>query len=230
MKKILEDINPTDYAIYYSHQQDTRDFNRGAIKNIGFTIMKEKYPNDYKNITFVFNDVDTMPFTKNFLDYPTQSGIVKHFYGFNFALGGIVSITGEDFEKVNGYPNFWTWGYEDNLLEIRVNNAGIKIDRSNFYPILDKNLLHLKDGFDRIVNRGEFDRYVNNTTEGIQSITNIKYTIDETTGFINITTFNTGITPNESANKIHDIRNGPQPFPPQPKPIGRRRASMGMML
>jgi len=230
MKKILEDMEPTEYKIYYTHQCDNRDFNRGAMKNIGFIIVKQLYPNDYKNITIVFNDVDTMPFTKNSLNYVTKTGIVKHFYGFKFALGGIVSITGEDFEKVNGYPNLWTWGYEDNLLQKRVLESKIAIDHSQFYPIMDKNILQLKDGFDRLVNRGEFDRYINNTVEGINSINNIQYTIDETTGFINITQFNTGIEPNVAANKTHDIRNGAAPFGKPPAPVGRRRAAMGMIM
>ena len=40
---ILKDMNKDDYEIYYIHQKDTRPFNRGAIKNAGFLVMKEKY-------------------------------------------------------------------------------------------------------------------------------------------------------------------------------------------
>ena len=59
-----------NYEIYFSHQCDARAFNRGATKNIGFLAVKQKYPDDYQNITFVFNDIDTVPFS-NIFDYIT---------------------------------------------------------------------------------------------------------------------------------------------------------------
>ena len=230
MAMILEDMSPTDYKIYYVHQTDSREFNRGAMKNIGFLVMKEKYPNDYQNITFVFNDVDTMPFSKKFLDYETQQGVVKHFYGYDFALGGIVSLKGSDYEKVLGFPNFWAWGFEDNLLQRRVLAAGLTIDRNQFYPIMDKNIIQMKDGLERLVNRGEYDRFINDTNEGFQSINTLQYNIDENTGFINVVTFFTGIEPNPEQNKIHDIRNGSAPFQhTMPLNTGFRRRPMMRM-
>ena len=170
---------------------DEREFNRGAMKNIGFLKVKNDYPNDYQNITLVFNDIDTMPYTKGFIEYRTTPGVVKHFYGFTFSLGGIVSITAGDFEKTNGFPNFWSWGYEDNSLNQRVLNAGLIIDRSNFYPLADKNILQFLDGTTRNINRTEFDKFVQNTDEGIKSITNLKYDTNKL-GFVNVTSFNTG--------------------------------------
>jgi hypothetical protein len=212
MKYILEDYPENYCKIYYIHQHDNRSFNRGAMKNIGFIMVKETYPNDYHNITLVFNDVDTMPYSKGFLNYETSCGVVKHFYGFKFALGGIVSIVGSDFEKVGGFPNFFGWSMEDNSLNNRVLKHNLIIDRTNFYPINDKNIIQFKDDVTRTINRTEFDRYLNNTKEGINSINDLKYEIDEDTGFINVSNFNTGIEEDIKNTKIYDLRNGPAPY------------------
>jgi hypothetical protein len=225
----MEDIPSTDYQIYFVEQCDNREFNRGALKNIGFLVAKQLYPYDYKNMTLVFNDVDTMPFTKNFLNYETSLGIIKHFYGFKFALGGIVSITGGDFERLNGFPNFWAWGYEDNLLNYRAKLAGIIIDRSQFYPILDKNIMHLSDGLTRSVNRGEFDRYLSQTPEGFRSIRDLNYNIDESALTIRVYSFDTGTKENAAQRTAHNLLNGPKPFGDIASKVFRR-AKIGMVL
>ena len=177
MSFILEDDD--DYEIYFSHQCDARTFNRGATKNIGFIAARNKYPNDYKDITFIFNDVDTIPFNKIF-DYNTQHGIVKHFYGFKYALGGIVVMKGADFEKTNGFPCFWGWGMEDNALQKRCEAVGLRIDRSVFYNIGSPEILQLFDGISRIISkkdpwRGEHD----DGYDGLRTISQMHYTIDE---------------------------------------------------
>jgi hypothetical protein len=227
MKSMLEDKRPGEYKIHYIHQIDKRDFNRGAMKNIGFMYVKDTYPNDYKNITLVFNDIDIMPLSKNFFDYETVAGVVKHFYGFKHTLGGIVSMNAGDFEKINGFPNFWAWGYEDNLLQKRVESSGIVIDRSVFYPILDKNVLLLHDGITRVVNKHEFDRYIQMTPEGISSIHGLQYSTTEE-GFVNVSSFSTSTEPGVVQNVEYDLRNGPSPFAKKPQP--RRNPTMKMFL
>ena len=178
MSYIMEDF--TDYEIYFSHQTDNRSFNRGATKNIGFLAIKDKYPDNYKNITFIFNDVDTIPFTKIF-NYETSVGVVKHYYGFKYTLGGIVVIKGADFEEINGYPNYWGWGSEDSCLQKRCEKANLVIDRSNFFPIGSPQILHLFDGISRIINKKDSIREKNdNGIDGISSIYQLQYTIDET--------------------------------------------------
>ena len=177
MSFILEDHD--DYEIFFAHQCDARTFNRGAVKNIGFIAVKNKYPEHYKDITFIFNDVDTIPFTKIF-DYETTHGVVKHYYGYKHSLGGIIVMKGADFERTNGFPCFWGWGMEDNALQKRCDKVGLKIDRSVFYNIGSPEILQLFDGITRIISkkdpwRGEHDDGI----DGLYTMKQLQYTIDE---------------------------------------------------
>jgi len=212
MKTILEKYNPDDYAIYYIHQCDNRPFNRGAMKNIGFIFIKQRYPQDYKNITLVFNDVDSMPSEQGMIHYETLPRNVKHFFGFKNTLGGIVSIKAGDFEYINGFPNFWAWGYEDNLLQQRVEKANMKIDRNIFFPIGDQRIIQLNDSPLREVNQSEFNRYIRNTNEGVYSIYHLNYSLDETSGFVNVQWFETGQTPDIHKYRMHHLKDGPAPY------------------
>ena len=219
MSFILE--NDDDYEIYFTHQCDARTFNRGAVKDIGFIAVRNKYPQHYRDITFIFNDVDTIPFTKIF-DYETRHGVVKHYYGFKYALGGIVVMKGADFEKTNGFPCFWGWGMEDNVLQKRCEALGLVIDRSVFYNIGSPEILQLFDGISRIISkkdpwRGEHD----NGIDGLRSITQLKYTIDDKSEnpndnifsvhnekimFVNVTTFLTHIPFGSEEYYNYDLR------------------------
>ena len=219
MSFILE--TDEDYEIYFTHQCDARTFNRGAIKDIGFIAVRNKYPEHYKDITFIFNDVDTIPFTKIF-DYETTHGVVKHYYGFKYALGGIVVMKGSDFEKTNGFPCYWGWGMEDNALQKRCDAVGLRIDRSVFYNIGSPEILQLFDGISRIISkkdpwRGEND----NGVDGLRTISQLKYTVDEKSEnpndniftvhnnkimFINVTTFLTHITFGSEEYYNYDLR------------------------
>jgi hypothetical protein len=176
MEFILE--GQDDYEILFVHQCDSRNFNRGAMKNIGFLAIKEKYPDSYKEISFIFNDVDTLPFHKLF-DYETTEGVVKHYYGFDTALGGIVVMKGSDFELINGYPNYWGWGMEDASLQKRCFAYGLQIDRSNFYTIGSPEILQLFDGVSRLVSRRDPQRMkTDNGQDGLRTIHKLLFTID----------------------------------------------------
>lgn len=188
MKHILEDYDEKYYEICFAHQMDARPFNRGAMKNLGFYAMKQKYPENYKDITFVFNDIDTVPSMKGLINYETESGIIKHFYGFPYALGGIFSITGSDFEKINGFPCYWSWGYEDNVINTRATKMGLTIDRSVFYKVGNQAILQTVDSFVKNVNKKHKDVIRNDRfIDGINTIENITYTVDG--NFINFKSF-----------------------------------------
>ena len=178
MKYLLEDLHEDDYEIFYSHQKDTRPFNRGAVKNIGFLTMKAKYPDNYKDIVFIFNDIDTLPYKKGQIDYDTKHGIVTHYYGFNFTLGGIFSIMGEDFEKCDGFPNFWGYGLEDNLMQNRVLANKLIINRNQFYPVKSPNFLQINETGNRIVSNRRPDLQEKLNIDGLKDIKNLKYNID----------------------------------------------------
>tara|TARA_B100001769_G_scaffold275170_1_gene276046 strand:- start:412 stop:1209 length:798 start_codon:yes stop_codon:yes gene_type:complete len=203
MKYILEDYNENDYEIYYSFQNDKKPFNRGAIKNIGFIAIKDKYPDHYKNITLVFNDIDTIPYIKNTLNYSTVSGRIKHFYGFKFALGGIFSITGSDFETCEGFPNFYSWGYEDNTINDRVIKNFKTIDRSEFFSMGSKEILQINNSDYRLVDNDIYKIYSNKETlnkNTMHTIKNINYKINKENNqknefIIDITNFDTNINP-----------------------------------
>jgi hypothetical protein len=94
-------------------------------------------------------------------------------------LGGIVSLKGSDFELTNGYPNFWGWGMEDNVLQKRCENAGLVIDRSQFFPIGSPEIIHLFDGVSRIINRKDPWRATHdNGIDGLKTIYKLEYSID----------------------------------------------------
>ncbi len=204
MEYILEDYKKEDYEIIFAHQFDFRPFNRGAMKNIGFLAMKKKYPNEYNNITFIFHDVDTMPYQKNLLKYETSEGIIKHFYGYEFALGGIFSIKGKDFEKINGFPNMWGWSMEDNIIQQRALNHGLKIDRNNFFKLGSRAILQFTDGINKIINKKEIAHFINNNyPHGLNSINNLIF--EESGEFINVKNFTTETNASVQKYESHDI-------------------------
>ena len=126
-----------NYKIFVAHQNDKRFFNRGAMKNLGFLHAKECYPNNYLDILFIFNDVDILFGCRDETDIRTQKGFVKHYYGYKQTFGGIFSLYGRDFERMNGFPNIWNWGYEDNCLRQRwkyINKTSM-IDYSEFCDV-----------------------------------------------------------------------------------------------
>ena len=205
MKYILEDFDEDDYEIVFSFQDNNLPFNRGGMKNLGFIYIKNKYPKYYKEISFVFHDVDTIPYKKNLLNYETEIGKIKHFYGYRWALGGIVSITGNDFEVMDGFPNFWGWGFEDNELQRRAAKHKISIDRSTFYDIKSNEILHFYDEFVKKISRTQMEEEGSKVIEdGLSTLVEINQYWNHENNMLYNTSFLCEYNPNDSF-KLHRI-------------------------
>lgn len=142
MKSYLDiQIGSDNYEVLVIHQCDNRMFNKGAMCNTGFLYSKQLYPDTYKSIKFIIHDVDIYPVKvegkKDIIKYETAIGEVNHPYGvlrshLGGVLGGIVIILGEDYERVNGMPNYFGWGGEDVALSRRCRAHKLYINEDNF--------------------------------------------------------------------------------------------------
>ena len=203
MQRYLSGEN--DWEMYFAHQCDTRPFNRGAMKNIGFLAIKDKYPHHYKDITFIFHDVDNYPRHLGSIPYTTTNGVVSHFYGFTYTLGGIFAIKGRDFESAKGFPNFWGWGFEDNVIQDRCIRLGFTIDRTCFFPFNDcENIIHKSDTMVRTYSREEGFGYKRGNVDDITHLKNCSWNFDG--DLINITHFSSPIQFENLHFRIHDIK------------------------
>jgi hypothetical protein len=134
-----------------------------------------------------------MPSSKNLFDYSTTRGIIKHFYGYDHTLGGIVSVNGKDFETMNGFPNFWGWGLEDNGLLERAQLYNIKIDRSNFYNYDDPMIININNTLKRLHCKEQIWRANIKNKSGIFHIKNLIYNYN--TDMIIVSNFETEVNP-----------------------------------
>ena len=115
-----------NYQIYIIEQEQSKPFNSGKLKNIG-TIFSIISGCDY----IVFNDVDTIPASNDiFYDYPGEK--VNHLFGYTMCLGGAISLSVENIERINGFfNNYWGWGFEDTDLKFKVEMCDLTIDETN---------------------------------------------------------------------------------------------------
>ena len=214
MKYLLDEIKDIPYEMVVSEQGDNKDFNRGAMKNAGFIYIRNKYPNNYQNMTFVFNDVDLFPGVKGIIPhYITKKGVIKHFYGFTFALGGIFSILGSDFERVNGFPNYWGWGFEDNCIHQRALKNKITINRENFSNIGHLNWVHAFHGSARKLDNKVTHKYLedkqNNNGISTIKITNVSEKYFDSDINMNKITINEWDIPEKFDEINYEINNNP---------------------
>lgn len=186
----------TDYELMVVHQRDQRPFNRGAMKNVGFLAVKQKYPDQYRDATLIFQDVDIMPYKSGIFDYEAEPGVVHHYYGYESCLSACFAIKGADFEKANGFPNLWEWGVEDYIMQARVLKNGCRIDRSHFYLVGSRQVLQFFDGITRTVStRNVEEIQAMHALDGLSTITcNFHFDGD----FVQVTGFTTLHPPTQS--------------------------------
>lgn len=123
-----------------TQSDDGRKFNRGALLNIGAELAKKDGCD-----SIILHDVDILPgpsLIPYYKVYPSSPvhiawGIEK--YTYHRFLGGVLSISMKDFERVNGYPNeFWGWGGEDDALRNRLIRIGKKFMRPTVKDIMEE--------------------------------------------------------------------------------------------
>eukprot|EP00795_Rhopilema_esculentum_P013740 gene13740-4661_t len=122
------------YQIFVVEQAGTDPFNRAGLFNIGFT--EALKADDFD--CFVFSDVDLLPEDdRNSYGCPSSPRHMSVAIDkFNYRLpyesifGGVGAFKKADFQKVNGFSNFfWGWGGEDDDLFARIRAKGFHLTR-----------------------------------------------------------------------------------------------------
>ena len=165
--------------------------------------------------------------------YSTKPGVVSHFYGYLFSLGGMFAIKGADFEKTTGFPNFWGWGLEDNKMQDRCLAANLVIDRSCFYNIKSNLIARPFDGYERTLSLRDGVVYKEEQPDSLLDLQKVVFTVqpdsDAPQSFlVNITAFTCRSKDTDEVYKTYDIRNGM--FIRTPKGFNRRVWNMKKMF
>jgi hypothetical protein len=222
MKYLLEDYDPSTYEVIFCLQNNTLPFNRGAMKNCGFLYCKEKYPEQYKDLIYIFNDVDTLPYHKNLITYDLKPNEIKHYYGFDFALGGIVAIRGSDFETINGFPSLWYWGWEDTILYQRALKKGITINREQFYKFGDTRILHLIHDNERTVSQEVYRQYLGSSVvDGLDTLKEVTMKKNIDMDMLEVDHFACSYDYRDKSIITTTLVTGPYESTPKPVPVKR---------
>lgn len=135
LKKSLDYFHEHGLSTVIVEQSEGYPFNRGLLLNVGVASFPDK---EY----YILHDVDLVPdedLIKYYFEYPINP-IHLGFRGQRYSkdyirpftidlinfLGGVLSISRNDYLKTNGMSNrFWGWGGEDNVQINRLSNMGI---------------------------------------------------------------------------------------------------------
>ncbi|XP_053208342.1 beta-1,4-galactosyltransferase 7-like [Panonychus citri] len=145
VSKFLHNQN-LSFTINVINQNDSLRFNRASLINAGFTLVKENC--DY----IAMHDVDLLPLNPNLnYGYPESgpfhvtSPELHPKYHYETFVGGILLMTTEHFQMVNGLSNrYWGWGLEDDEFYLRLKEAKLQISRpTNIETGIGNTFLHI---------------------------------------------------------------------------------------
>lgn len=130
--RITDHLNKQDipHEIIIVEQDDAKQFNRGALLNIGFSWLKKL---DCRYV--VFHDVDMLPVDVDYSFSDKPLHLATNFNDVNREtfeeyFGGVTLFPLYDFKLIDGYSNkYWDWGYEDTDLLFRCKAAEINLDK-----------------------------------------------------------------------------------------------------
>ncbi len=140
--------NYGNYTIIVVEQNNIDKFNIGILKNIGFDYLTNTIKKKFDN--YIFTDIDMIP----------NSDLIEYYFKITDGLnslaskgtryssktnenkiffGACISMSGEIFKKINGYPNnyIFGWGGEDEQLGMNAINEKINIYSNKYGELID---------------------------------------------------------------------------------------------
>lgn len=174
----------TNPLLIVEQSKDSRKFNRGALLNIGATLAIHA-------TSFIFHDVDLLPSIDFIEAYKNPSASVCHFgslwtskYSFKTFFGGVLFMTREAFQKVNGFPNqCWGWGGEDDIIRNRIVSARVPlVDACTLVPhsALYTELDHEHQGHNPLIKNmhrwEDVEQWSNDLSDGFSNV-RFQYTV-----------------------------------------------------
>lgn len=149
------------------NQIDQHRFNRAALINIGF--IESQLIADY----IVMHDIDLLPLNVRELSYkypengPIHLASPKYhpIYHYSTYVGGILMISSNDFERINGMsPLYWGWGREDDNFYVRMKLARMNITRpNNLSTNFTNTFRHIHD---KSIHKRDYAKYGQQKEEG----------------------------------------------------------------
>ncbi|CAA3006403.1 beta-1,4-galactosyltransferase 7 [Olea europaea subsp. europaea] len=180
MTRYLQNQPIGPFKIFILNQSNKYRFNRGALANVGFMLAKSQ--SDY----IAIHDIDLIPVNRN-LSYGYPETGPHHLtapeyhpnYNYDKYFGGILLISNEHFELVNGFSNrYFGWGLEDDEFYTRVKAAKLKISRPmNLTTGKNDTFIHFHYGRKRDSNRSREQRDALKYRDRITGLRDLKYSV-----------------------------------------------------